>query len=162
MKYASVKDLRIMKVKGPWTTKSGGELSVLMALNSISLKEFVGEPGEISRGLRLYTVGNLPKNKEGGREFHREREEIIFSLKGEISFLLEDLFGDKFLFVLKEGEDGIWIPPFILHTYKALKENSALLVIANTLFDPDDKTTHDTYSKEVFEGIKEDLPQKTI
>lgn len=155
MEYSRVDGVKVMEVKGPWKTKSEGQLNVLLALDLDMLKDsFVGSPGKINRGLRIYTVRNLPKDKIGGKEFHKEREEIIFSLEGEVLLTCEDVFGGKREMVL-DNTQGIWVRPFILHTYKSLKENSGLLVVANTLFDPNDKSTHDTYSKEEFQKLKE-------
>jgi len=157
-----INDVGNFLVKGPWPTKSGGLLNVLFALPVLEIrnrffqydeKELDRIPVDI-RGLRVYTVRGLPKGGIGGGEFHRVRSEIIICLAGRVIFGLEDLFGGKLIFPLNATTNVMYIPPFILHTYCTAEENSSLLVIANTLFEPDIPQTHDTYSEEEFRRIQ--------
>ena len=46
------------------------------------------------------------------------------------------------------------MPPYILHSYMVLEEGSGLLVLANTLFNPEVKETHDTYSMQAFRELQ--------
>lgn len=155
--YRSVHEVRTLTSRGPWPTKSGAELSVLFALPlgealEVFFRYSPEELGRVSqdiRGLRFYQVRGIPKNRVGGTEFHRLREEIIFVLRGRVHLVFEDLLGHQLERTLAEG-DGVWLPPFILHTYEALEDGTDLLVFCNTLFVPDDKATHDTYSNEEF------------
>ncbi|MCK5059894.1 MAG: WxcM-like domain-containing protein [Candidatus Pacebacteria bacterium] len=153
----SVKDVQIMNVRGPWDTKSQGKLMAVYAMpyavvQSRYLDYDSEELHKISsdvRGLRIYTVRDLPAGKIGGIEWHRIREEIVFVLDGSFQWECEDFQGGKRQFTL-DSRSGLWIPPFILHTYKARESGSGLFVLANTLFVPEDSTTHDTYSAEEF------------
>jgi hypothetical protein len=45
--------------------------------------------------------------------------------------------------------------PFILHAYEVLEEGSNLLIVANTLFNPNNSKTHDTYSIKEFRELQE-------
>ncbi len=157
----SVDDIQVMPAAGPWPTKSGGELMVTMKmpLQDVQEKYLAYDQAELDplpqdiRGLRIYTVRKLPQERIGGMEWHRVREEMIFVLEGSVLWECEDLYGNKRSYTL-DGGAGIWMPPFILHTYTVLAEGSGLLVMANTLFIPDDPATHDTYSLEAFKELQ--------
>ena len=158
----TVSDVRILESRGPWNTKSGGTLNVAVALPlaEVQSRYFRYEPRELERvpldirGLRIYTVDNLPKGGIGGNEWHRIREEMVFGIAGSLRWICEDLAGNKKELIIN-GRMGVWMPPFILHTCEVLEEGSGFLVIANTLFVPDDPTTHDTYSLETFRELQE-------
>lgn len=152
----TVKDVQIVEARGPWDTKSGGELTVVleMALSLMQNRYMHYKPAELNRlptdirGLRVYVIRNLPKGGIGGNEWHRIREEIVFVLQGSTRWMCEDIFGGQRDFILN-SEIGIWMPSFIIHTYEVQEAGSELLIIANTLF-PEDPTTHDTYSRDIF------------
>ena len=159
---STVKNIQIiLKPSGPWDTKSGGTLNVLFAMPLVTVRdrflhyendELDRVPSDI-RGLRAYTISDLPNGRIGVTEWHRIREEMVFALEGSVRWMCEDLFGDKREYVLIAGV-GVWMPPFILHTYEVKEEGSGLLVIANTLFIPNDPRTHDTYSMETFRELQ--------
>ena len=155
----SIKDVKLMEVRGPWQTKSRGNLMVLFSSNEVDLKKFF-KWDEIElkktpdiRGLRIYVVKDLPKRKIGGREFHKIRQEVVFATKGAVQWTCEDLYGNTQTEVLT-FQNGILIPPFVLHTYKVLIEGTELTVVANTTFDPEDSQTHDTFSAAEFREIQ--------
>lgn len=149
---ATVDAVRTIESHGPWDTKSGGRLNVLFGLGNDVIQDnyFNYEPSELGkipsdiRGLRLYTVSDIAKGNIGANEWHRLRAELVFVLEGAVRWTCEDVYGDKKEFIL-DGRVGVWTPPFVLHTYEAVSDNSQILVIANTLFLPDDPRTHDTY-----------------
>lgn len=149
----------ILKVdnRGPWPTKSSAELNVLFALDYefIQKQFFNYNKNNISklpvdiRGLRSYKVSGIQKNSIGANEWHKVRNEIAITISGIIEWKLQDSLGKTKTITLEENE-GLFIPNHILHTYKALEDNSVILVIANTLFMPENALTHDTFSKELF------------
>ncbi|MBI4058815.1 hypothetical protein HY404_01090 [Candidatus Microgenomates bacterium] len=152
---------------GPFITKSEVRLSVLFAYNFAEISALIKdlfnyEESEVERigydirGFRSYEVAGLILGTIGALEFHRIRKEIITFNNGRARLILEDLKGDKRDFILERG-DGIWMPQFIFHTYETLEDDTRLTVIANTLLDPSNPATADTYSREVFESIKEKL-----
>lgn len=159
----NIKDIRTLHTKGPWMTKSNAELSVIFAfplsqtqkLLDYDREELAYLPSEFNiKGLRCYSVRGLKNKSVGGTEFHRIRQEILFGLEGAIDFEFEDIFGSK-RNVTIDKKTGVYLPPFILHTYESRQDNSGLLVFCNTLFNPEDKRTHDTYSKEVFKALQQ-------
>lgn len=158
----NVNDIKKIEARGPWNCKSGGALNVLFAIGFPQMQKFFTyrqddltsiPPGFEIRGLRSYTVRDIPKGRIGGTEFHRIRQEMVFCLDGTIRWECEDLLGEKKEIVLT-SRLGIWMPPYILHTYHSLEDKNGLFVVCNTMFDPLNKTTHDTYSLEEFHGVQ--------
>lgn len=144
---------------GPWNTKSQGALRVLLGIAPDMLRRFFNYDkreldliGRDIRGLRLYTVDGIGPRRTGGGEFHRIRNEFLFVTEGEVDVWCEDTWGSEVSFSLTK-EKGLFIPPFILHTYVA-RTNACLLVVANTLFDASDSPSHDTYPYEVFSALR--------
>lgn len=154
----AVGDIRHFKSEKTWQTKSGGELRVRFAIPHAAVQEeFLGYndaelakvPGNI-RGMRGYNVTGLPKGQVGGTEYHRIREEMVFGIGGRVRWECEDLLGNKREFIL-DPDSGVWMPPFILHTYETLEDGSGLFILANTLFFLEDGTeVSDTYPREDF------------
>lgn len=158
-----MRDVRVMEARGPWITKSKAKLMVTFAIPLSILeksyfrydeKELAIMPGGFDvRGLRIYNVRDIPTGTVGGTEWHRIREEMVFVLEGEVEWVCEDVYGGKREFIL--GEDGgVWMPPYILHTYRALIPGSGLMVVTNTMFDPSDPRTHDSYPQSVFRELQ--------
>jgi len=158
---ASVDDIQILESNGPWNTKSGGQLTALFNLPMPQMLEkyFHYEPSELeklsfdTRGLRSYQVSGIAKGSIGANEWHRNRNELVFALQSTATWTCEDVYGRKKAFTL-DGTHGAWTPPFIFHTYQAQSDNTQLLVIASTLFVPDDPSTHDSYSEEMFRELQ--------
>ena len=157
---STVFDAKELVIKGPWKTKSDAELFMLFALPYADVldyfrydeNELKNIPEDI-RGLRNYSVRGLKKGSIGGTEFHRIRKEIILGLDGTVRIELEDMLGNKKNFEVN-SQKGLYVPTFVLHTYEALENSSGLLVVANTLFNPEDTRTHDSYSKEMFNRLQ--------
>jgi len=159
--YPTVDTVVEFHARGPWKTKSGGELSVAFALpieiimshyfNYVA-NELARVPEDI-RGLRMYISRGFKKGSIGGTEFHRVREEFVFGLEGRLRWWCDDVYGNRKEWILKPGF-GLWMHPYILHSYEVLEENSGLIVIANTLFNPENPATHDTYSQEEFSELR--------
>ncbi|MCF8304488.1 MAG: WxcM-like domain-containing protein [Bacteroidales bacterium] len=157
----TVEGIRLFNVQGPWHTKSNASLSVLFAMTFSEISDYfsydddelVNIPEDI-RGLRSYSVTGLKKGSRGGMEYHRIRQEILFAFSGKVKVEAEDVYGNHKEIIL-DNTTGICIPPFTLHTYEAMDNNSSNLVICNTLFNPDDPQTHDTYAEQTFRKLQE-------
>lgn len=157
----TIADIEIIECKGPWPTKSNGELNVLFGIKfeDIQKKYFSYNNSELNkipwdvRGLRSYRVNGLSKGSIGANEWHRIRNELVFATKGKVRWTCEDIYGNTTEHIL-DSAYGIWIPPFILHTYEALEQDCELLVTANTLFRPDMPITHDTFSVSDFQNLQ--------
>jgi hypothetical protein len=159
-----VSDIRLIESRGPWDTKSGGKLNVLFALSRAELDAFLdaenpefdivqSSSGYDIRGLRSYSVSEIPNGSIGANEWHRARTECVIALSGRALWHCVDLAGDERNFTL-DGSNAVITPPGILHTYTALEDDTRLQVICNTLFIPDEPSTHDTYPKDTFEELR--------
>ncbi len=158
-----IEEVRVLKSRGPWRTRSQADLSVVLAIDfadvmdrflSYQMDELARLPASFDiRGLRMYIVRGIPIGTIGGTEFHRIREEMVFCLNGAVEWMCEDLLGKKKK-ILLTPHHGVWMPSFILHTYSAEENGSDLLVLANTLFNPNDSRTHDTYGAEEFRALQ--------
>ena len=163
--FPTVADIQVFETGDPWKTKSGGNLATQFGAPGIPIrtveKYFQYRAADLSaskdlKGFRIYTVRDIPEGTIGGTEWHRVRQEMVFALDGKVEWECEDVSGNPRSFVLDRGA-GIWMPPYTLHTYKAQVQGSGLLVVANTLFYPKDKATHDTYSQETFLDLQAEL-----
>jgi len=157
----TVDDIKEIPVTGPWRSKSGGELSVPFALpHARAMELFSYDEAELARiprdirGLRMFALDNVPIGGVGGGEFHRIRSEIAFTVRGRLRWVCEDLYGGRRVLTTAQ-KASLYVPPFILHTMEALEHGSAIVVIANTLYDPDDISTHDTYAAAEFRKLQE-------
>lgn len=162
--YPTVNEIQVVETKGPWQSKSGGELHVLFGLNQAQTSAFFDfdnpefdrvskESGLDIRGLRSYTVSGIPKDSIGAQEWHRARTELVRAERGSAMWTCTDLEGNERSFTL-DAKTAVITPPGILHTYQALEDNTKLQVICNTIFIPEDSHTHDTFSKESFYEVQ--------
>lgn len=150
----TVNDIREILVRGPWKTKSDGELSVLMAFSQGELESYFKYEGNMEpdiRGLRIYMITGLKEGKRGGGGFHKIRQEIILCLHGLVKLEFRDLNGSEKMMMVDKSR-GIYFPSHILHSYEVLKD-ATLLVIANTLFDPENPLTFDSFPMKEFKTI---------
>jgi hypothetical protein len=146
-----VSEVREFRARGSWRSKSGGILEVLFALSRAEALQFLdANSTELDRdqidirGLRMFVVSDIPRHGIGGLQFHRVRTEIGVTTKGTIRWTLEDLYGTEREILVPLGA-ALFIPPYILHTTRAEEAGSEITTIANTLYDPEDRRTHDTY-----------------
>lgn len=154
--YPKVEEIITFEAGGNWPTKSGGQLSVLFKLDYDIVHRFLSyDDAELSklpvdiRGLRSYRVENIPKGAIGANEWHAVRNELVFVLKGSIRWDCTDLYGGERSFVI-DGSQAVFTPHHIMHRYTALEDNTTVGVLANTLFIPEQSSTHDSYPSESF------------
>ena len=152
----SVNDIQVISLDGTWPTKSGGMLRVLYKIDYGMVQQFLDYnqteldkiPVDI-RGLRSYVVSGIAKGSVGANEWHKVRNELCYCLKGSFTWSCLDTYGNKREFIIDENT-AILTPHHILHTYTSLEDDSSISVLANTLFFPENPTTHDTYSADEF------------
>jgi dTDP-4-dehydrorhamnose 3,5-epimerase-like enzyme len=151
----SIDDVQVIDSRGPWQSKSGGQLNVHFALPREALEAFLdydnpefsiveSRSGHDIRGLRHYAVSDIPAGSIGGKEYHRARTEYVRAAAGSAIWQCVDIAGREREFQL-DGTRGVIVPPYITHTYQALEDNTSLEVFCNTLFVPDEPLTHDTF-----------------
>lgn len=158
---ARVADVKIIPLEGPWRSKSDGSLfrQFWAPLDEFQKSFFSYNPAEFEeipdiKGFRIYMVRDIPKGGVAGKEFHKVRQEIMHCLEGVLKVTLSDVYGGEKEFEFTPDKT-IWIQPYILHTFEALKDGSGLLVITNTTFDAENEKTHDTYSMEEFKKLQQ-------
>ncbi len=158
----SLRSVKELTPTGPWVTKSQAELSVPLSLDvSSAMYHFLRfdarhQKDPDIRGLRMYRVSGIPEGTIGGTEFHRQRQEMVWCIRGKIKWVCEDIYGATKEYILEDGK-GVWMPPFILHTYTALHPDSDLLILCNTTFNAQDPRTHDTWPTDVFEELQQQI-----
>lgn len=159
-KPPTVADVREFRRRGPWPSRSGGSLSVLLALPHAEVTRlFDYDPQELARlgvdirGLRVFVVSHAPPGGVAGTEFHRVRTELAFAVDGDVRWEFEDLYGGK-REVLASPDSVLCIPPFIVHAVTFRDAASTLVFLANTLYVPEDPRTHDSYPTDVFRGLQ--------
>ena len=161
----TISDIKQLNAQGPWQSKSGGMLNVLFSLTEIETQLFLGyenpefdkilsTTGINIKGLRSYTVSNIPKGSVGGKEWHKARSEYLYAPLGSATVHCVDLLGNEETFTVSP-QQAIIIPPSILHTYTALEDDTKLQVICNTLFIPEEPGTHDSFLPEEFYRLAE-------
>ncbi len=159
---ASVDDIIVYESDlGPWSTKSGGLMHVVLAFPKAILETMLYvDDDELKRapkvelGLRAFHTRGVAEGTVGGKHFHRIKQEVISLSSGKAEFLMEDVYGGSRKIILDHRIRALLIPPFVMHTYTALEETE-LIGVSNTLYDHDDPETHDTYSQEVFDRLRE-------
>ena len=172
-KIPSVFDIKLFRPHKdqPWKSKSGGALRVGFAwpIDLILGGFFLYDQAELNklpadiRGARLYRVSDIPAGKIGGTEFHRVRQEFVGVTRGEVEWVCEDLNGGKKTFTLNPDLGlSIWMPAFMLHTYRVLSPGSEISVFVNTLFPPDKPELHDTYSEQAFRALQAEYAASTL
>lgn len=146
--------------QGPWPTKSGGRMHVILAFPKAILEKMIHvDEHELQRtpkvqlGIRAFHTKGIAEGTVGGKHFHRIKQEVISLSSGKVEFLMEDVYGDIRKIVLDQHTRALLIPPFVMHTYTAL-DQSELIGVSNTLYDHEDPETHDTYLQDVFDELK--------
>ena len=162
--YPSIEDVVAEMGGGPWRTKSGGELMVPTVLAFEEARRFLGEEeveGGVGKGLRVYVVGGLQKGVWGGGEFHKVRWEKVMCVSGKVLWKVRDVYGDEADIEMTPGS-AVYVPPWVLHSYTAQEDGACLVVMANTLFDPGNRDSWDTYSASELPGLVENFPGREL
>ena len=96
-------------------------------LGFISVIENSRLPFEIKR---VYWTYHTPENVERGFHAHHELEQIIVAMNGTITFMLENIQGEKKTFVLDSPSKGLFIPKLHWRTIR-FANNAVLMCIAS-------------------------------
>jgi dTDP-4-dehydrorhamnose 3,5-epimerase-like enzyme len=75
---------------------------------------------------RVYWTYHTPENVERGFHAHLELEQIIVAMNGTITFMLENIKGEKSTFILDSPSKGLFIPK--LHWRNIRFTNNAVLM----------------------------------
>jgi len=114
-------------------------------LGYISVAEnFENIPFEVQR---VYWTYFTPQDVTRGGHAHLALEQVIVAVSGTITFITEDLQGNKTEFVLDSPEKGLYIPKHIWRDIK-FSHNAVLLCLAS------EKYTEDDYIREYDKFLK--------
>lgn len=101
----------------------------------LSVGESFGEvPFDIKRVFWTYFT---PDSITRGRHTHYETEMILIALSGIVEVSTESITGEKQLFVLKNPNEGLYMPPLTWHEM-SYSHTAVQLVITNSLYDEND------------------------
>lgn len=86
---------------------------------------------------RVYWTYYTPNNVERGRHAHKDLEQIIVSVNGNIVINTEDLEGNKEEFILDNPNTGLYLPNTCWRTMK-FSHSAVLLCLASHEFEEKD------------------------
>lgn len=86
---------------------------------------------------RVYWTYFTPNNLVRGNHAHKELEQMIFAVSGQIEFHLENQWCNKFQFKLDTPNIGLYVPSGYWRTIK-LSHNAVLLCIASEVYREED------------------------
>ena len=89
-------------------------------LGFISVIENSGLPFEIKR---VYWTYHTPENVERGFHAHYELEQIIVAMNGTITFMLENINGEKSTFILDSPSKGLFYSKIALAKYSFCQQS---------------------------------------
>lgn len=86
---------------------------------------------------RVYWTYYTPNDVIRGGHAHRELEQLIFALSGNIEFNTEDLYGNKQKFILNRPNLGLYLPKLIWRDI-VFSHNAVLLCLASEIYKEED------------------------
>lgn len=98
------------------------------------IEEYKHIPFKIERSYWIYDV---PGGQVRGGHAYRRNKEFIVALSGSFDVVL-DTGAEKTLFSLNRSYFGLYVPEGVWRQMQNFSTNSLALVVASTLFDPED------------------------
>lgn len=93
----------------------------------ISLLEGTDLPFDIKRSYWIYST---PDDIIRGKHAHKELQQIIIAVSGEINFKLEDRFNKQYNISLKHPSEALFLPPFVWREI-TLSKDAVLICFAS-------------------------------
>lgn len=104
-------------------------------LGFISVAEFPKNvPFEVKR---VYWTYYTPNNVQRGGHAHKDLEQLIFAVSGQITFFTENKLGENDTFVLSEPSKGLYIPSMVWRDIQ-FSHSAVLLCLASLPFEESD------------------------
>jgi len=85
---------------------------------------------------RIFYVQNVPVNTIRGNHAHYNTKQYLVCLKGLIEVVLND--GKNETFIILSENQAVFVDNMIWDSQKFLEENSTLLVLCSTEYNPND------------------------
>ncbi len=86
---------------------------------------------------RVYYLYDVPGGAERGGHAHRALHQLIIAMSGSFDIVVDD-GREKGRFHLNRSYYGLYVPPMIWREIDNFSSGSVCLVLASTLYDPDD------------------------
>ena len=98
---------------------------------------------------RIFYVYGVKNQDDRGKHSHYKTQQVLYCLSGKVEVLVHDGWRSK-KFLLESPQQGLFIPELIWDEQKYLSEDTVLLVLSNTIYNPSDYIN----DFEVFKKIK--------
>lgn len=106
---------------------------------------------------RVYYIYDVNENVVRGKHSHRDLEQILIAVHGEIKILIRTPYEEEVV-VLNNPNEGLYIGPMVWREMYDFKNEGVLMVLASNKYDENDYIRdYDTYEKEAklyFEKVK--------
>ena len=86
---------------------------------------------------RIFYVYGVQNQDDRGKHSHYKTKQILICLNGEVEVVCDDGEQRK-IYRLTKPHQAIYIPEMIWDEQRYLSEDSVLLVLSNTYYDPED------------------------
>lgn len=106
---------------------------------------------------RVYWIYGIPVDLERGGHAHKQKEQIVVALNGQLSVELLSLEGNKSTFLLKKPNEALYIPPNYWRTIH-YAQDSILIAMASTLYEKSDYLLDFEDFKKYWSGMGSELP----
>lgn len=108
------------------------------------LKGHDGRDINVAQGLdlpfaikRLFWVYSAPSTEVLGKHAHKELEQVLIAMNGEVQVKTEDINGNVETFTLNSPSQGLYLPPLCWHEI-SFSENTIMLSITSLEYDESD------------------------
>lgn len=107
----------------------------LDARGAVTYGEFPGELPFVPR--RVFVVSDVPAGKRRGEHAHREVEQLLICVHGEVTATVDDGVASREL-VLDRADVGLHLGPMIWTTLHEFSEGAVLLALVSGRYDLDE------------------------
>ena len=86
---------------------------------------------------RLFYVYGVRDTDVRGEHSHYKTKQLLICIHGKVEVTCKDGLGER-KYLLESPQQALYIPPMVWDEQKYLSEDTVLLVLANTKYDPSD------------------------
>ena len=122
-------------------------MTTLKDIKQFNLKTFIEPDGkltpiELDRDLlfevkRIFYVYGVHDQEDRGEHSHHTTEQVLICLNGQVKVLCDD-GKDRKEWILDKPNEALYIPNLIWDEQVYYDKNTVLLVLSDTLYDPED------------------------
>ena len=122
-------------------------MTSLKDVKEFNLKSFIEPDGkltpiELDRDIpfevkRMFYVYDVHDQNDRGKHSHYKTKQILIAVSGRVTVICDD-GKEKQKYILSEPSRALYIPEMIWDEQIYYSEDSVLLVLSNTNYDPDD------------------------